>query len=124
MKHWQLLADDCRSPPGGTKPTAGSLSCRCWILCASRWPIASDPPFCIRQAARPVSNSPMAETNSTMVPLGAKAPEFGLPDTNGKSVSLADFTGAPALVVMFICNHCPYVKHLRGALAQFARDYI
>src|SRR3954468_11589971 len=66
----------------------------------------------------------MAETNSTMVPLGAEAPDFRLPDTNGKTVSLADFTGAPALVVMFICNHCPYVKHLRGALAQFARDYI
>ena len=66
----------------------------------------------------------MAETNSTMVPLGAKAPDFRLPDTNGKTVSLADFTGAPALVVMFICNHCPYVKHLRAALAQFARDYI
>jgi peroxiredoxin len=59
-----------------------------------------------------------------MVPLGTKAPDFRLPDTNGKTVSLADFTGAPALVVMFICNHCPYVKHLHSALAQFAGDYL
>lgn len=58
-----------------------------------------------------------------MLPLGTTAPDFKLPDTNGKTVSLADFKGAPALVVMFICNHCPYVKHIRGGLAQFARDY-
>ena len=66
----------------------------------------------------------MAATNSTMLPLGTKAPDFRLPDTNGKLVSLADFTGAPALVVIFMCNHCPYVKHIRDALAQLARDYL
>src|SRR5215469_13430842 len=65
----------------------------------------------------------MSLTPSTMLPLGTAAPDFKLPDTNGKTVSLADFKGAPALVVMFICNHCPYVKHIRGGLAQFARDY-
>jgi peroxiredoxin len=59
-----------------------------------------------------------------MLPLGSKAPDFRLPDTNGKFVSLADFTGVPALVVVFMCNHCPYVKHIRGALAQLARDYL
>ncbi len=64
----------------------------------------------------------MVAVNSTMLPLGTKAPGFSLPDTNGKLVSLADFKGAPALVVMFICNHCPYVIHLRAGLAQFARD--
>lgn len=58
-----------------------------------------------------------------MLPLGTTAPDFKLPDTNGKTVSLTVFKGAPALVVMFICNHCPYVKHIRGGLAQFARDY-
>ena len=57
-----------------------------------------------------------------MLPLGTAAPDFRLPDTGGKTVSLADFKGKP-LVVAFICNHCPYVKHLRAGLAQFARDY-
>ena len=66
----------------------------------------------------------MVETNSTMLPLGTKAPDFRLPDTSGKSVSLADFKSAPALLVAFICNHCPYVKHIRAGLAQLARDYL
>ncbi|MGH8023718.1 MAG: thioredoxin family protein [Limisphaerales bacterium] len=65
----------------------------------------------------------MSLTPSTMLPLGTAAPDFKLPDTNGKMVSLADFKSAPALVVLFICNHCPYVKHIRSGLAQFARDY-
>jgi len=65
----------------------------------------------------------MALTASTMLPLGTTAPDFQLPDTNGKSVALADFAQAPALLVMFICNHCPYVKHIRAGLAQLARDY-
>lgn len=65
----------------------------------------------------------MAETPSTMVPLGTKAADFRLPDTTGKLVSLADFKDAPAVLVMFICNHCPFVKHVRRGLAQFARDY-
>lgn len=65
----------------------------------------------------------MALTPSTMLPLGTAAPDFELPDTNGELVSLADFKGAPALMVWFICNHCPYVKHIRSGLAQFARDY-
>ena len=58
-----------------------------------------------------------------MLPLGTAAPDFKLPDTNGKQVSLGDFKGAPALLVAFICNHCPYVKHIREGLAAFARDY-
>jgi peroxiredoxin len=65
----------------------------------------------------------MALTPSTMLALGTAAPDFKLPDTNGKIVSLADFNSAPALVVLFICNHCPYVKHIRAGLAQMARDY-
>jgi peroxiredoxin len=60
----------------------------------------------------------MARTPSTMLPLGTSAPDFKLPDTTGKIVSLADFATKPALLVLFICNHCPYVKHLRAALAQ------
>jgi peroxiredoxin len=59
-----------------------------------------------------------------MLPLGTPAPDFKLPDaTTGRTIALADFASAPALLVMFICNHCPYVKHLRGGLAAFGRDY-
>jgi len=58
-----------------------------------------------------------------MLPLGTKAPDFRLADPAGKEVSLSDFNGAPALVVVFMCNHCPFVKHIRAGLAQFARDY-
>jgi len=65
----------------------------------------------------------MALTPSTMLPLGTAAPDFNLPDTTGKHVSLADFKASPALLVVFMCNHCPYVIHIRGGLAQLARDY-
>jgi len=66
----------------------------------------------------------MALTPSTMLPLGTKAPDFALRDTqSGKTVKLADLAGKRALVVMFICNHCPYVKHVRDGLAAFGRDY-
>jgi peroxiredoxin len=64
----------------------------------------------------------MALTPSTMLPLGTTAPDFQLPDTNGKIVSPADFKNAPALLVIFMCNHCPYVIHIRAGLAQLARD--
>jgi peroxiredoxin len=66
----------------------------------------------------------MVAVNSTMLPLGTPAPEFRLPDAQGELVSLSDFRSAPALLVMFICNHCPYVKHIRSGLAQLARDYL
>lgn len=66
----------------------------------------------------------MALTPSTMLDLGTPAPDFRLPEpATGKTVALADFEGAPALVVIFMCNHCPYVKHIRKALAAFAREY-
>jgi peroxiredoxin len=58
-----------------------------------------------------------------MLALGTSAPDFHLPDTNGKTVSPADFPDAPALLVMFICNHCPYVVHVREGLAKLGRDY-
>jgi peroxiredoxin len=66
----------------------------------------------------------MSLTPSTMLPLGTAAPDFRLPDTNGKIVSLADFKNAPALLIVFMCNHCPYVKHIRQGLAQLGRDYL
>ena len=65
----------------------------------------------------------MVKTASTMLPLGVKAPDFSLPDVGGKTVSLADFAEAPALLVIFMCNHCPYVKHVAAGLAALAKDY-
>jgi peroxiredoxin len=65
----------------------------------------------------------MALTPSTMAPLGMEAPSFHLPDTDKRLVSLADFGNAPALLVAFICNHCPFVKHVQKAFAQLVREY-
>jgi len=65
----------------------------------------------------------MAKTASIMLQLGTLAPGFRLPDTSGKIVSLADFRDAPALLVIFMCNHCPYVKHIRHELAELAGEY-
>jgi len=65
----------------------------------------------------------MVAVNSTMLPLGTKAPDFRLPGPSGKAVSLADLKNASALLVIFMCNHCPYVKHVRDGLAKLARDY-
>jgi peroxiredoxin len=65
----------------------------------------------------------MVLTPSTMLPLGTKAPAFSLPNVDGRTVSLADFRGSPALLVVFMCNHCPYVKHVAEGLAKLARDY-
>jgi peroxiredoxin len=66
----------------------------------------------------------MAATASTMrLPLGAKAPSFGLPDPSGRRFSLAGFEASPALLVAFICQHCPYVKHVRAGFASLAAEY-
>ena len=64
----------------------------------------------------------MAKTPSTMQPLGMEAPTFRLPDPAGRVHALGDFEGAPGLLVMFICNHCPYVVHVRSELARVGRD--
>ena len=69
----------------------------------------------------------MARTPSTMLELGTSAPDFNLPNFNekfaGQTVRLADFQGASALLVMFLCNHCPFVKHVAAELAKLGRDY-
>ena len=64
----------------------------------------------------------MAMVNSTMMELGTPAPDFELPDTEGGTVGKADFAGKPLLVV-FMCNHCPFVKHLADKLAEKAAAY-
>jgi peroxiredoxin len=59
-----------------------------------------------------------------MLPLGTSAPNFNLPDSSsGKLVALGDFKDAPALLVAFICNHCPYVKHIQKQFAALAKEY-
>lgn len=69
----------------------------------------------------------MVDTESTMPELGNMAPDFSLPNTNpdfgGGEVSLSDFDDKTGLLVMFICNHCPFVKRIREGLARLGRDY-
>lgn len=66
----------------------------------------------------------MAATPSTMLPLGTAAPDFSLPDTlSGNVINLADYRSDKATVIMFICNHCPYVKHVQHELVNVANDY-
>ena len=67
----------------------------------------------------------MALTASTMLPLGTLAPDFHLPDVvTGNTISLSTFSGKQALLVMFICRHCPFVKHIKDELARLGKDYI
>ena len=66
----------------------------------------------------------MSLTESTMLKLGTAAPDFALADVvTGKTVRRDDFSGKKALLVMFICTHCPYVKHVEEGLAALGRDY-
>jgi peroxiredoxin len=65
----------------------------------------------------------MPETPSTMLDLGTTLPAFSLPDFNGQTVSDADFTGSKALLVAFICKHCPFVRHIRQEFSRFAKEY-
>lgn len=66
----------------------------------------------------------MALTPSTMLPLGTKAPDFQLPDTvSGKTISLDTFADKKGLLVIFMCRHCPFVKHIQGELGKIGKDY-
>lgn len=66
----------------------------------------------------------MVRTPSMMLPLGTSAPDFSLSNIDGRTLSLADVAGTKATVVMFICNHCPFVKHVADQLAILGRDFI
>lgn len=98
-------------------PARVSLSCRGMAIGLN----------CQTQAANPTQyyreTSAMALTPSTMLKLGTPAPWFRLSDTEGRLRALEDFKDASALLVVFMCNHCPYVKHIRAALAAFAREF-
>ena len=65
----------------------------------------------------------MVKTLSTMLPLGTQAPDFSLINVDGQTVSRDDLQGAKALLVMFICNHCPFVKHIADQLAALGNEY-
>lgn len=65
----------------------------------------------------------MVRTPSTMAPLGMEAPDFSLPDPSGATHSLSDFGEASGVLVAFICNHCPFVKHIADQLARFGKEY-
>jgi hypothetical protein len=66
----------------------------------------------------------MAATPSTMLPLGTPLPAFSLADFDGRLVSSTDFDEAPALLVAFLCPHCPFVRHIRQGFATFATEYM
>ena len=65
----------------------------------------------------------MVRTASTMLPLGSTAPNFSLPDVNGKTVSLDSLPNDLPVLVIFMCNHCPFVIHLRDHLVKFIKEY-
>ena len=66
----------------------------------------------------------MVSVNSTMLDLGTAAPDFELPDPNGRRWTRAQFEGAPALLVAFVCNHCPYVKHIGRELGLLTQRWM
>jgi peroxiredoxin len=66
----------------------------------------------------------MVRQTSRMLPLGTLAPPFALPDTvSGKTVTLQELSASPALLIAFICNHCPFVKHIADGFVAFAREF-
>jgi peroxiredoxin len=78
----------------------------------------------MQAVSKDVSTGGFMAKQSRMLALGTKAPEFRLPDAKtGKTVALEDFAAAPALLVAFLCNHCPYVKHVLDGFVSFAREY-
>jgi peroxiredoxin len=112
------MTEECFNDPITHAPVG--LFIRIWEFVIFRQDVASP----LAKIHRLLQIPRMSLTPSTMLPLGTVAPDFRLPDTNGKTVSLADFKSQPALLVVFMCNHCPYVQHIRAGLAQLAGDYL
>ena len=79
-------------------------------------------PFDATQLTTSEQETVMAQTPSRMLPLGTPAPPFSLPDADGTLHSLEDAAGSRAYLVMFICNHCPFVKHVADELARLGED--
>jgi peroxiredoxin len=79
-------------------------------------------PFCVYCGFSP-QNTAMTATPSTMLALGTPLPAFRLPDLDGRLVSGDDFRKAPALLIAFICPHCPFVRHIRYEFARVTREY-
>ena len=87
------------------------------IRCAYRLMEARGPVFI------PEEEVEMVKTASTMKPLASKAPDFSLVNVDGRTVGLAQFEESKALLVVFMCNHCPFVKHVAPELTRLALDY-
>jgi thiol-disulfide isomerase/thioredoxin len=102
-----------------SRPAFGEIACDAGLLPAAVIICYDDP----HQQFQHDGGAIMVLTPSTMLPLGTTAPDFSLSNVDGSTVSLTDFAGHPALVVIFMCNHCPYVKHVAAGVAQLARDY-
>ena len=98
-------SDGCRRRPAG----------RCPGRCPGHRPSCLDPPRVCRLDA--------VAASSLMVPLGTPAPDFALPDLAGATVRLDAFVTAPALLVAFLCNHCPYVRHIEAELGKALARY-
>ena len=94
--------------------------------CETELKLAAAPKFAnLEEAPQALNEAPMALTESTMLELGTAAPDFSLPDVvTGKTISLTDLRGKQALLVLFICTHCPYVKHVERGLAHLGGDYV
>jgi peroxiredoxin len=80
--------------------------------------LSAEPPIALRREDRDV-----ARTQSTMLALGSPAPDFSLTDTEGRRVSLVDFRDRPGLLVTFLCNHWPFVRHVESELARRCREF-
>src|SRR5262245_58349735 len=76
-----------------------------------------------QQSHRRKQGDPMIMTSAKGLELSMRAPKFSLPDTSGRIVSIDDFSASPALLVVFWCNHCPAVIHIKHGFAQFGREY-
>ncbi len=132
LEAWPLATPDLALPDPGVVPYnlaargARSLECRGDVsadrLGSYRFVLPVTRALCDKNFLK-LRGTFMVLTPSTMLPLGTAAPDFALPNIHGRLVRLDDFADAPALLVMFWCNHCPYVKHVADAVEALVREY-